>query len=361
MNRILVTGVFSDRCYAAIQTEKGFLFHCCSNLNGFDEKEFQRAVSVPGPKDIVIDRIQILSKELRVYSPEEQRQGCGAKISLLTSDGIRHQFHIGKKHGLPELRRFFDLREDEIRRPERNLDYGKTLQRREKDEALFLLLYLLCFVPGLLVFIGAVFLPYALWLGLGLASLLAPPALAMAFPQWFTLTKLGGESRFRYGKRLYPACVPMLVFPFYLAMRLPEVTYLSLVGKVLLFVFPLAPLALAVWFLSPERKISPKVLALTLAAWAAFGAGTGYAVNCADYYCSEPDMREQRRVDALEDRAGSNGQHSYYVHMKNAEGELVLPVSEAYYRSLTRSSFVTVDFYDGVLGVPYAYICEDYE
>ena len=63
------------------------------------------------------------------------------------------------------------------------------------------------------------------------------------------------------------------------AMRLPEVTYLSLVGKVLLFVFPLAPLALAVWFLSPERKISPKVLALTLAAWAVFGAGVGVGAD----------------------------------------------------------------------------------
>lgn len=360
MNRILVTGALSDREYAAIQTETGFLFHCCSNLNGFDEREFQRSVSSPGPKDIVIDRIQILSKDLREYSPFESNAGR-FRIRLYTSDGKCHQFFIGAKHSLPELRRFFDLNDEEIRLPERKLEYGRSLSRREKDRPLFSLLYLLCFINGLIVFAGSFFLPHRLWLALGLISIIAPPTLALAFPQWYTLTAASGESKFRYGKRLYPVWIPMLCLPFVLGMRLPDVTYLSPVRHALLFAFPVVPLALLVWFLSPERKVAPKVLALSLACWIFLGCGTGLVINTADYYCAPPAMREQRRITQLEDRISSSGLHSCYVHLDNAGSSLTLPVTKSYYDTLTCGSFITVDYYNGTLGVPYAYVCEDWD
>ncbi len=360
MNRILVTGIYSDRFYAAIQTETGYLFHNCTVKGMLNEREFQRAVPVPGPKDIVIDRIQILSRELRIYSACENRPPNSGKLSLLTSDGICHQFYISAKHSLPELRRFFELSEDEIRRPERRLDYGRTLPRREKDSERYLLLFIACIFLEVFVFLSTVFLPYVPWMILGLLALLGPPALALAFPQWFTMATLSTESKFRYGKKMYPVCMPMLFFPAYLTMRLPEVTYLDPVRKVLLFAFPLVPLAIVVWRLSPERKAAPRMVALVLAIWTALGAGTGFVINSADYYCRPPAMCEQRRVTELEERTSSNGLHSYYVHLDNAGSELTLPVSPEYYSTLTRSSFITVDFYNGILGVPYACVWEEY-
>ena len=138
MNRILVLyekSQLQTPYYAAIQTETGFLFHYCYNfwkVNGVDEREFQRSVKVPGPKDFVIERAQILEKRLYVPAPRNPLRGKGigysgdgpgycGYIDLRTEEKTYHFLILsnyrGNIHTEAELRRFFDVSDAEMITP----------------------------------------------------------------------------------------------------------------------------------------------------------------------------------------------------------------------------------------------------
>ena len=358
MNRILVESPTGDCCYAAIQTETGFLFHLCSDLmNGYNPKEFERAVTEPGPRDIVVENARIQSRDLRQLSPLEARFNQRWAFALFLTEGKPLYFRISKKHGVPELKLFFGLHDDEIHLPERPKQPParvERVRRREKNDWLFTLLYVSAFGLHFLTMIGLLFLPYWLWLFVALTALLSPAILALCFPDRYTLTMGLAESRHLTGRELLPAWV-LAFFPFYLALAEPQlITYLSSTAHVMLYVLPMLALSAGVWFLSRERQTRPGMLALVLAAWCFFGCGVGPVLNSADYFHRGPTLTEHRRISAME----VDGR--YYVTASSAAGDLRLSVSREYYDTLSVGDRVTVDYYDGALGVPYVAIYEDY-
>ena len=354
MNRILVSKGFSGRCYAAIQTGTGFLFHDCYGPRGIIEREFQRAVTVPGPKDIVIDNDRILEKKLCMHSPNEQALygGC-ASITLRTAEDT-FRFRVEGKHGEAELRLFFGISDEEIQLPEPRPDYGKSLVRNERDEAKYIALFLLCGALDLAVLLSTVLLPYRPWLILGLIAVLLPVGLALLHPEWYSLTRGSEEARYLYGKKLLPAAVLLFIPPFVLMMGTPQLTYLSEARALLIGMLPVAALSVVVWLLSREKATSPAILAAVLAMWTLLSSGVGLAINALDYFYQPPALTEHRRVVALDGANKTNCR----VTTGTGEDELVLWVTKEYYDTLSVGDYVTVDFYDGALGVPYAEIYE---
>ena len=355
MNRLLVMTAFSERYYAAIQTETGFLFHNCTGHGDVDRREFDRAVAELGPKDIVLDRDQILEKHLRIFARHEQSQatpGC-AYVVLRTAEKT-YRFHVLGKHGEAELRRFFGVSDEDVQLPERLPDYGKSLERNEKDDTKYIALFLLCGALDLAVLLSAVLLPYRPWLILGLIALLLPVGLALLHPEWYSLTRGVNESRFVYGKKLLPAAVLLFIPPYVLMMGTPQLTYLSEARAVLIGMLPVAALSAVVWLLSREKATSPATLAVVLTVWTLMSWGVGLAINALDYFYEPPALTEHRRVVALEGTNKTNCR----VTTGTGEDELVLWVTKEYYDTLSVGDYVTVDFYDGALGVPYAEIYE---
>ena len=360
MNRILVSKLFSGRCYAAIQTGTGFLFHDCYGPRGIIEREFQRAVTVPGPKDIVIDNDRILEKKLCMHSPNEQAlYGGSASITLRTAEET-YRFRVEGKHGEAELRRFFGVSDEEIQLPEPRPDYGKSLERNEKDEAKYVALCLLCGALDLAVLLSTVLLPYRPWLILGLAALVLPVVLVLLHPEWYTLTRGLEEAGYVYGKQMIPAMFLLFIPAFLLALRLPQTTYLSSLRAWFICALPMLALSVIVWLLSRERSRAPVMLALVLACWMLLGTGVGHAINALDYYYSPPTLTEQRRITALERREGYRGGASYLVTTAGDE-EMVFNVDREYYETLSVGGTVTVDYFDGALGAAFADVREPWE
>ena len=358
MNRICVSTIISDRCYAAIQTETGFLFHYCSSPKGFDEREFQRSVTVPGPKDIVVEDDQILEKKLSIFSPaEEGKFVCCAGITLRTAKKT-YRFRVYGKHGEAELRKFFGVSDSEVRLPEPPPDYGKALERNEKDEVKYIGLFLLCGALDMAVLVCAPVLRYRPWLILGLVALVLPVMLVLVHPEWYTLIHDTGNARFFNGKQMLPAMFLLFIPAFLLALRLPQITYLSNFRAYVICALPMLLLSVIVWLLSRERSRAPGLLALVLACWMFLGTGVGHAINALDYYYSPPTLTEQRRVTALEQRVGRGA--SYLVTTAGGE-ELVFNVDREYYKTLSVGDTVTVDYFDGALGAAFADIREPWE
>ena len=359
MNRLLVVATLTDRYYAAIQMETGYLFHYCTRHGDVDRREFDRAVAEPGPKDIVIDRDQILEKQLRVLSHYEQFRttGSGCSYVVLRTAEKTYRFNVLGKHGEAELRRFFDVSDAELVLPERHTDYGKSLERNEKDENKYIFLFALCILLDLAVLVTIFLLPYRPWLILGLIAVLLPVGLALLHPEWYSLTRGSEEARYLYGKKLLPAAVLLFIPPFLLMMGTPQLTYLSEARALLIGMLPVAALSVVVWLLSREKATSPAILAAVLAMWTLLSSGVGLAINALDYFYQPPALTEHRRITALERRVGRGGA-SYFVTTGAGEDELVLWVTKEYYDTLSVGDFVIVDFYDGALGVPYAEIYE---
>ena len=128
MNRILVwydpIRSFYAPFYAAIQTETGFLFHYSTKglFGALDEREFQRSVTAPGPKDFVLARAEILGKRLEVISPRARFQKTGRGRDgpefcgwlKLQTEKKTYRFAVMGKHRAPELCRFFDVSDAEL-------------------------------------------------------------------------------------------------------------------------------------------------------------------------------------------------------------------------------------------------------
>ena len=129
MNRILVwyepIWSFYAPFYAVIQTETGFLFHYCTKglFGEWDKREFQRSVKAPGPKDFVIERAEILKKQLNIPSPRAKIQKTGRSrngpgycgwLELQTEKKTYHFAVLGDNHRAPELCRFFDISDSEL-------------------------------------------------------------------------------------------------------------------------------------------------------------------------------------------------------------------------------------------------------
>ena len=340
--------------YAALQTETGFWFH---RLQG---ESFQKAVFTRGPQDIVIDRDQIQSKRLEMFSEWERnaRKPQGVfygRIRLYTADQELHEFYFGK-HPAQELCYFFGLTDEEIKLPERKLEYGESLKRQETQRNRHLLLYLLCFALDLAVYTTGFLLPYVPWLVLALAATVLPAALAVLFPAWYTFTQSLDGSREVYGKKMLPVHFLLFLPLFPMLLRLPEVTYLP-GARVLICALPAALLSVAVWFLSPERKVS-RTLGLLLTVWTLFGCSAGLDVNAVDYYCNPPDRIEVVRVIALDCPAEPAGAQCH-VTAETAGGELRLHASRDFCEALSEGDSVTVFYYDGTMGIPFARLRED--
>ena len=365
MNRILAESYFGGAFYASIRTENGFLFHDCTKHGNLDKQEFDRATIEPGPRDILIDYSQILSKELTVYSPYEQKYSHavrGNQLILNTADGKTHTFWIPVKYGIPELRRFFALGDDQIQThlSERSLEYGKALHRKEADQSKYVWGIVLCIALDLAVLIGAILLPYLPWLILGLIALVMPAILALVHPAWYTFTQRSGGSVFIYGKRMLPVHYLLYVAAMLLAIRLPMVSYLSTARTILIGALPMVLLAVVVWLLSRERSAAPGMRAAVLAMWIVFGAGVGLAVNAADFYCNPPDRTEICPIVTLEGDAERSGP-PHYVTLNTEDGELRFHIDKYSYETMSVGDSVTVEYYDGTLGIPFVRFYEDGE
>lgn len=357
MNRICVSTVFSGICYAAIQTETGFLFHYCSSPKGFDEREFQRAVTEPGPKDIAVNDDQILEKNLNVFSPAERAHyGCCAGVTLRTAEKT-YRFRVDGKHGETELRKFFRLSDGEIHLPEPLPEPVDLPARNEKDEAKYTALFILCAALDLAVLVCAAVLPYRPWLILGLTALVLPVVLVLVHPEWYTLIHDTGNPAVFNGKRMLPAMFLLFIPAWLLALRLPQITYLSSLRAYIICALPMLALAVTVWLLSRERSRAPALLALVLAGWMLMGLGVGHAVNALDYYYSPPTLTEHLRITALEKRSSTN----CLVTVGGGGEELVFNVDREYYETLSVGGTVTVDYFDGALGAAFADIREPWE
>lgn len=358
MNRLRVITSFSERHYAAIQTGTGFLFHDCTKKGGaFDEREFQRSVTAPGPKDIVVDNDQILEKKLQMRLPHDPRDFACGSIELRTAEKT-YRFTVLGRHGEVELRKFFDVGDGEVRRPAPPPDPVDLPKRNEKDEVKYIWLFLLCGALDMAVLVCAPVLPYRPWLILGLVALVLPVVLVLVHPEWYTLIHDTSDARSFNGRKMLPAMFLLFIPAFLLALRLPQTTYLSNFRAYVICALPMLVLSALVWLLSRERSRAPGLLALVLACWMLLGIGVGHAINALDYYYSPPTLTEQRRITALEKRVGRGA--SYLVTTAGGE-ELVFNVDREYFETLSVGDTVTVDYFDGALGAAFADVREPWE
>ena len=173
--------------------------------------------------------------------------------------------------------------------------------------------------------------------------MLSLPALV---PQWYSLF-LSGWGRadvIPVGLFIIPPALGLLFRCFW------GVTYVSLPRFFLIAAIPGAVIAVLVWVFARERKIVPGTLTVYCCVLLVLLVGIGGRINMMDAY-NPPDRTERAKV--VERQINSFGNLDE-VTVRTSRGEMTFRVPDSLYNSVTSDDRVTVDFHNGVLGIPYA-------
>ena len=139
-------------------------------------------------------------------------------------------------------------------------------------------------------------------------------------------------------------------------LRLTRITYLSLPRFFLIAAIPGAVIAIAVWLLAKERKFAPAALTAYCCVLLVLLVGVGGRINVLDAE-NPPDRTES--VQFEDDDFGEMTFDDFWrLTVQTTEGELTVPVPSWLRGELLNHPEmpreITVDFYDGTLGIPFA-------
>ena len=340
-------------------------------------------------RDLRIPRSQVAARSLKMRRSLLTRwDNCGV-LKLNLYDGRTLRFLILGNHSAEELREWFDIGDAGIcgRTAQtnggpcqassiRNADIRSYLEemydRRDPKrrglaaaaEAVIYLLSLFC--AGLLVIPQNVFFQLfhvdkRLVFSISLTCLLITLVLPLVVPQWYSHMFFRPIARDRFGRAsgmiehdgMINVC-GLMIFPLVgmTAFALLGPVYRSLWPIGLIAFLPSAVLALLLWILSKERRVVPVRMAAFCLAFAILGFGLGGAINRADEFFG-PDRVEQVEIVARKTVFNGALDLDYDVVVVNTpEGELTFPVSD--YRSFHYGKPATVNYYDGLLGIPFS-------
>lgn len=377
MEQLMVMGFPSDRIYLVEQTNSYYAFLYMGNETmGMREKQItdypdtltDACASMAGPKDLWIEKRSVTSCLLTMkQNISTPMPNCGT-LKMKTSDGKKRTFLILDTHPAQELRRFFPATEEvkiskSSRRQAAREAYGKELARNRKEEdikkyrilywAMLALPVLTSIVPMLL----GMYLDYILAIDLLVAAI--PVLLLFIKPQWFCLNENNRGKT--YGIPMFSALVPLIVSLGFLSITTLEAAdYISLGRYFLINGILSLILGSALWYFAPERKADPVGLLPIIILILMLGWGIGGTINLLDINQGY-DWSEFSTVTDLEVSHSGKGGTSYYVTTTSADGELSHKVSKDYFYTLQVGDTVTVDYYEGTLGIPFCWIVEYYD
>ena len=377
MEQLMVMGFPSDRIYLVEQTNSYYAFLYMGNETmGMREKQITEypdpltdaCASMAGPKDLWIEKRSVTSCLLTMkQNISTPIPNCGT-LKMKTSDGKKRTFLILDTHPVQELRQFFPATEEveiskSAQRQTAREAYGKELAsaRNEEDIKKYRIVYwvmvavsvLASFVPALL----GLYLDYIL--AINLLALIFPVVMAFAKPQWFCFNENNRHNT--YGIPMFTVMFPLLISLASLSlMTLRPVDYVSIGRFFLINGLISAALGAALWYFAPERKADPVGLLLIVIIIIMLGWGIGGTINLLDINQGY-DWSEDAAVTALEINHSSKGGDSYHVTTATADGETSHEVSEEYYNTLHVGDYVTIDHYEGTLGIPFCWIVEYYD
>ena len=178
------------------------------------------------------------------------------------------------------------------------------------------------------------------------ALILVMLSLPVLIPQWYSLF-LSGWGRadvIPVGLFVIPPALGLLLRCFW------GVSYVSLPRFFGIAAIPGAVIALLVWIFARERKIVPGTLTVYCCVLLVLLVGIGGRINMMDAD-NPPDRTERTKV--VEQQIGPIGNFNE-VTVRTSQGEMTFLVPDSLYHSVTADDRVTVDFHNGVLGIPYA-------
>lgn len=377
MEPLMLMGFPSDKIYLVEQTNSYYAFLYMGNETmGMREKQItdypetltDACISMAGKKDLWIEKRSVTSCALTMkQNVSTPMPNCGT-LKMKTADGKKRTFIILNTHPAQELRQFFPATEEvKISKSSQHQAareaYGKELARNRNEEDIkkYRILYwamLALSVPASIVpMLLGMYLDYILAINLLVAAI----SLLLVFlkPQWFCLNENNRSNT--YGIPMFSVIFPLFVSLAFLSIAtLEAVDYISwgryfLINGILSLI-----LGSALWYFAPERKADPVGLLPTLFLILLFGWGIGGTINLLDINQGY-DWSEFSTVTDLEVSHSSKGGTSYNVISTTADGEMSHRVSKDYFNTLQVGDTVTVDHYEGTLGIPFCWIVEYYD
>ncbi len=377
MEQLMVMGFPSDRIYLVEQTNSYYAFLYMGNETmGMREKQItdypdtltDACASMAGSKDLWIEKRSVTSCLLTMkQNISTPMPNCGT-LKMKTADGKKRTFLILDTHPAQELRRFFPATEEvkiskNSQRQAAREAYGKELARNRKEEDIKKYRILYWAVVALSVFAGFVLpffaLPLDMILAINLLVAAIPILLVFLKPQWFCLNE---DKRYNmYGVPMHSVLPPLALSLCSLwIFTVDAVDYISWGRYFLINGLLSLVLGSALWYFAPERKadpigLLPVIFLITLIGW-----GIGGTINLLDINQGY-DWSEFSTVTDLEVNHSSKGGTSYCVTTTSADGELSHKVGKEYFNTLQVGDTVTVDHYEGTLGIPFCWIVEYYD
>ena len=195
-----------------------------------------------------------------------------------------------------------------------------------------------------------------------IACILAMLFLPIVLPQWFSLFPKGRLSEsIPIGLLVFFPALGLIARCFFriestTPLRLTRITYLSLPRFFLIAAIPGAVIAIAVWLLAKERKFAPAALTAYCCVLLVLLVGVGGRINVLDAE-NPPDRTESVQFEN-DDFGEMTFDDFWRLTVQTTEGELTVPVPgwlrSALLNHPEMPREITVDFYDGTLGIPFA-------
>ena len=315
-------------------------------------------------RDLRIPRRQVVKRLIQMRRSLLTRwDNCGT-VKLAMADGTTHRFLVLGNHSAAELGGWFDIRSGEIRgqlTQSSVRDYQKKTKppRNEKLEPVIragsgivayvtiVCSFLLALKPEDWHFFSSDISRQVL-LAISLAGILLMLVLPLVAPQWFSHlrhTREGMKKNARFGLALFFPLVGLGIY------TLRSVSYISYWQLLKLACIPSTVMALLLWIVSKEKTRAPARMTVFCLAFAVLGFGIGGSVNkLVEQY--GPAQTEQAQVIEHFDLGPL---HCATVDTSRGELTCVDPYETFIFRA---NRNVTVSFYDGLLGIPFATVTE---
>jgi hypothetical protein len=360
-------------------------------------------------QDLRIPRRAVIGATLKMRRTAFLGLDNCARLKLKLSDGAIHRFAVLGSHTQSELREIFGISGPQSAEPRvydarpgftppaanlpsfvpptpapvkqaplRNREARRERVRAHledmallRNEKLWPLMRALTFPVVLGAYIFSV-IDSSMVFGRGAPALLAPAIciacilailfLPIVLPQWFSLFQKGKLSEsIPIGMLVFFPALGLLFRSFYRVasaspLRLARIVYPSLPRFFLIAAIPGAVIALAVWLLAKERKFAPGALTVYCCVLLVLLAGVGGRINTLDVE-NPPDRTESVQFD---DRNFGETTFDDFqkLTVQTSEGELTVLVPDWLRSYLLNNPKVrrniSVDFYDGALGIPFA-------
>ena len=208
----------------------------------------------------------------------------------------------------------------------------------------------------------AVIAPAVIAPAICISCILAMLFLPIVLPQWFSLFQKGKLSEsIPIGMLVFFPALGMIARCFYRVasaspLWLIRIVYPSLPRFFMIAAIPGAVIAIAVWLLAKERKFAPAALTAYCCVLLVLLVGVGGRINVLDAE-NPPDRTESVQFEN-DDFGEMTFDDFWRLTVQTTEGELTVPVPGWLRGELLNHPEmpreITVDFYDGTLGIPFA-------